>query len=315
MTELTGSLVALVTPFRDDAEQSIDWQQLGKLVELHASAGTAAIVACGTTGEAPTLSDEEFTQVVQTVVEKARGTGMKVVAGTGSNSTRKTIKATARAKELGAGACLVVAPYYNKPTPPGLLAHYKALDELGIPLVVYNIPGRTGINIAPETLEQIARECPQVVGLKESNGNLDDCIETARRVRALGRPFSILSGDDSLTLPIMAVGGAGVISVAANFMPQVMAGLVRACSEDRNELARKTAYAIHLGCRALLRLGSNPAPAKALMSRLGLVGPGCRAPLASLDKSTTDELVRVFRQTRDQLQAAQVPFDEGLARL
>jgi 4-hydroxy-tetrahydrodipicolinate synthase len=272
-------------------------------------------VACGTTGEAPTLTDAETASIFQTVVQQAHAGGMRVVAGTGSNSTRKSLEATARAKELGADACLIVAPYYNKPTPPGLLSHFKALDEVGIPLIVYNIPGRTGINIAPDTLEAIARACPNVVGLKASNGDLEQITETASRVRQLGRPFSILSGDDALTLPILAVGGAGVVSVAANFMPKAMAGLVEAYSKGQTDLACRVAHAIHSACGALLRFGSNPSPVKAAMNRLGLPVGGCRLPLVALDAETTDRLLSVLRVSRQQLEALDIPLDDALARL
>lgn len=311
----SGSIVALVTPFVDDQEQSVNMDLIPKLVEFHANAGTAALVPCGTTGESPTLSHAEHNRFVQEVVTATKGTDLKVLVGTGSNSTKEAIALTSSAAEAGADGCLIVCPYYNKPTPAGLLGHFRELDRIGIPLVVYNIPGRTGINISPDTLEMISNECKNIAGLKASNGNLDEITETAKR---LGQDsnYAILSGDDSLTLPILSVGGAGVISVAANLMPSVMAQLVSVYREQRDtKKAALIAQTIHKLCVSLLRLGSNPAPVKSLMNLAGLEVGGCRLPLAALRDEETQQLVCMVRDVVGDFRGCGISFDATLEQI
>ena len=315
MKTIAGSIVALVTPFRDDANQTINFQQLEKLVAYHAENGTSAIVPCGTTGESPTLTPEEHIEVIRCVVNAAKGTRLQVIAGTGSNSTQEALHFTQEAREAGADACLIVVPYYNKPTPEGLLAHFKALDILDIPLILYNIPGRTGINVIPTDIIRIAQECKNLVGLKASNGDLDQITESVYLSQPLGRPFSVLSGDDSITLPIMAVGGTGVISVAANLMPKVMSQLVGSFARHRIEEAQQINWAIHAFCKAMLSFGANPMGIKAVMNKAGLAVGGCRLPLISLTEGKSSQLVKIAGDMRAQLHSLDIAYDAYLDAL
>jgi 4-hydroxy-tetrahydrodipicolinate synthase len=292
---ISGSVVALVTPFESRVGGGVNAKKLEELVTLQAVGGTSAIVPCGTTGESPTLSHQEHDEVIEVVARVAKREGMKVIAGTGSNSTREAVRLTTHAKEVGVDACLIVAPYYNKPSPAGLIEHFKALNEIGVPLIVYNIPGRTGINISPDTLFKIADECPHVVGLKASNGNLDEITAVAAHFKREKRSFSILSGDDSLTLPILAVGGVGVVSVVANLMPAVMTNLVSAFLSKNVEEALCIMHAIHGFCIATLQYAPNPAPIKALMNQCGFGVGECRLPLVGLDTKSIEELSQLYQ--------------------
>src|SRR5215475_8865207 len=209
-----GSIVALVTPFRGG---KVDEAKLRELVEFHVAQGTDGIVPCGTTGESPTLSHDEHRRVVEVVIEAARGR-LPIIAGTGSNSTAEAIDLTTHAKKAGAAAALVVNPYYNRPTQEGLYRHFRAVAEAAdIPVLVYNIAGRTAINVETDTLVRLVRDCPGIIGVKEASGSLDQMTQV---ILACGPDFSVLSGDDNITLPLMSVGGRGVISVVANFVPR-----------------------------------------------------------------------------------------------
>lgn len=316
MFAIEGCIPALVTPFKDDREQNVHFDRLAELVTFQVGSGSSGVVLCGTSGESPTLSPDEHSAVLRTALAAARGTGLKIIAGSGSNSTQEAVHLTEKAAELGVDACLVVVPYYNKPTVEGLYAHFKRLNEVGIPLIVYNIPGRTGINMPPSLIAELAIECPYIVGLKASNGCLDEIIETAALTRERGKPFAILSGDDSLTLPILAVGGVGVISVVANIMPQVMNELIRSFRADR-DFARAAfiAQTLHPLCTALLKLGSNPAPIKALMNRAGIEVGGCRLPLMELKEEQAHRLVTIVRTVADTLRSKGVAVDTCLERL
>jgi 4-hydroxy-tetrahydrodipicolinate synthase len=315
MNTLSGSIVALVTPFNDDTEQTINFQQLEKLVAYHAENGTAAIVPCGTTGESPTLTPEEHIEVIRCVVNATKGTGLQVIAGTGSNATQEAMHFTQEAKEAGADACLIVVPYYNKPTPEGLLAHFKALDTLDIPLILYNIPGRTGINVIPTDIVSIAQACKNLVGLKASNGDLDQITESVYLSQSLSKPFSVLSGDDSITLPIMAAGGTGVISVVANLMPKVMSQLVNRFAQQQVEEAQQLNWAIHAFCKSLLSFGANPMGIKAAMNKAGLTVGGCRLPLTRLTEDKTTQLIKIAGSMRHQLQSLDMAYDAYLDEL
>ena len=312
MKLLKGSVVALVTPFVDDTEQSVNREKLAELVKLHADSKTAAIVPCGTTGESPTLLDEEWDAVVSMVIEVARDTNLKVIPGTGSNSTREALRLTERAAELGADACLVVTPYYNRPSPEGVLAHFQELDKVGIPLILYNIPSRTGIDLGADLIMELCEQCPSIVGLKASNGDLDQITEVIYRSSQLGRPFSVFSGDDSLTLPILAVGGVGVISVAANIMPRVMNELVASFMNADLNKSRIITHTIHSFCRALLKSGSNPAPIKSVMNQVGMNVGSCRKPLVDLSKDKAATLFYELQMMKNGLSAQQIPYDEVL---
>src|SRR5215211_5748168 len=215
-----GVTVALVTPFKGG---EIDWDDLGRLVDWHCDQGTDALAPCGTTGESPTLDHDEHERVVAFVCERARGR-LKVMAGTGSNSTREAIRMTKAAKKAGADGTLQVGPYYNKPTQEGYFRHFAAVAEAtDLPIVVYNIPGRTASEIAAETLARMAEKCPTIVAVKEATGSLDQ----ASQIAALC-DMTILSGDDSLTLPLMSIGARGVVSVVGNIVPGDIKALVRA---------------------------------------------------------------------------------------
>ena len=272
-----GVTVAIVTPFRNG---EVDWDDLGKLVEWHCEQGTDALAPCGTTGESPTLTHDENERVVAFVCEKARGR-TKIMAGTGSNSTSEAIRMTKAAKKAGANGTLQVGPYYNKPSQEGYYRHFSAVAEAtDLPVVVYNIPGRTGSNITPETLSKIAEKNPTVVAVKEATGSLDQASQTI----ALS-DLTILSGDDSLTLPLMSVGGKGVVSVVGNIVPRDMMALVRAFAAGKIEEAQTWHRKLFPLCRDMLSVSTNPIPLKAAMKLLGRGTGEMRLPMCPLDSA------------------------------
>lgn len=311
---LAGSLCALVTPFDETSEQRLNLDLFQTLAERQRDNGTTALVPCGTTGETPTLDDTEFEAMIRASVEVVRGTTVKVIAGTGSNSTREACRLTERAAELGVDGCLIVIPYYNKPSPAGVIRHFQELDRIGIPLILYNIPGRTGINVSPETIRAIAERCPQLVSVKAANGDLEEISETCL-IRSSQGPLSVLSGDDALTLPILSLGGTGVVSVIANLLPRTTAALVERFSVGDITTARAIHHATLPLARALLKLGPNPTPIKALLSLGGYrVGNG-RLPLVPLADAALAQLRAVAQQTRGALCAATLAYDEVLDRI
>lgn len=312
---LSGSLCAVVTPFDESPAQRLNGQLFESLAVRQREGGTSALVPCGTTGESPTIDDEEFDEMIRTSVAIARGSDLLVIPGTGSNSTREACRLTERAAELGAHGCLIVTPYYNKPSAAGVVRHFEELNKIQIPLIIYNIPGRTGIQIPAETVRRIAERCPFVVGIKAANGDLEDIAECCAITTTLPQPFSILSGDDALTLPILAVGGSGVVSVIANALPRATAELVRRFREGDLTGARRLSHALLPLSKALLRTGPNPSPIKALMALGGLAVGQCRLPLVSLESTALEQLLQAARQTRAALQAADFPYDELLDRL
>ena len=270
-----GVTVAIVTPFKSG---DIDWDELGKLVDWHCEQGTDALAPCGTTGESPTLTHDENERVVAFVCERARGR-TKIMAGTGSNSTSEAVRMTKAAKKAGANGTLQVGPYYNKPSQEGYFRHFAAVAEAtDLPIVVYNIPGRTASNILPETLARIAQECPTVVAVKEATGSLDQ----ASQVAAL-TDLTILSGDDSLTLPLMSIGGKGVVSVVGNIVPRDMMALVKAFAADKFEEALTWHRKLCPLCRDMLGVSTNPIPLKAAMKLLGRGNGEMRLPMCPLD--------------------------------
>jgi 4-hydroxy-tetrahydrodipicolinate synthase len=283
-----GTYTALVTPFTPD--KKVDERALRQLVEGQIRAGITGLVPCGTTGETPTLSDEERDLVISTTVSITGSItnelGKKktlVVAGTGSNSTAHTIHYTRRAKELGADAALVVVPYYNRPTQEGLYQHFRAVaKDGGLPVVLYNVPSRTGCDLLADTVVRLQADEPRIVAIKEAAGSTDRVAELRVRCRA---DFSILSGDDALTLPMMAVGADGVVSVASNVFPGRMVELVAAAAAGDYARAKK----LHLSLRALfaaLFVEPNPIPAKAALKILGRMGDDVRLPLVSATEKT-----------------------------
>jgi 4-hydroxy-tetrahydrodipicolinate synthase len=288
-TTFQGSIVALVTPFKND---KVDEAKLRELVELHVTSGTDAIVPCGTTGEAPTLSHDEHRRVVEVVIEAANRR-VKVLAGTGSNSTREAIELTRHARQAGADGALVVNPYYNKPTQEGLYRHFRAVAEAAdFPIVVYNIQGRTAVNIETDTLTRIVRDCANVVGVKEASGSLDQMTQV---ILACGPEFSVLSGDDNITLPLMAVGGRGVISVIANIVPKDTADMTHAALDGDWKRARD----LHLRLFPLARaafLETNPIPIKEAMAMAGMLEPEFRLPMCRMTDANRERLRTVLRQ-------------------
>jgi 4-hydroxy-tetrahydrodipicolinate synthase len=270
-----GVTVAVITPFQNG---EVDWDGLGKLIDWHAEQGTDGLAPCGTTGESPTLTHDENERVVAFVCERARGR-LKVMAGTGSNSTAEAIRMTRAAKKAGADGTLQVGPYYNKPTQEGYYRHFGAVaDAVDLPQVIYNIPGRTGSNILPETMARLAESYPTVVAVKEATGSLDQ----ASQVAALC-DLTILSGDDSLTLPLLSIGGKGVVSVVGNIVPKDMMSLVRAFAAGKYEEALTWHRKLFPLCRDLLGVATNPIPVKTALKLLGRDTGELRLPLCPMD--------------------------------
>ncbi|HMC66408.1 MAG TPA: 4-hydroxy-tetrahydrodipicolinate synthase [Gemmataceae bacterium] len=272
--QFAGLTVALVTPFRNG---DIDFDELKRLVDWHIEQGTDCLSPVGTTGESPTLDHEEHERVIATVVERAAGR-IKTMPGTGSNSTREAIRLTRFAKRAGATGALMVGPYYNKPTQEGYYRHFAAVAEAAdIPIVLYNIPGRTGSNMLPETIARLA-QLSNIVGVKEATGSLDQ----ASQIAALC-DVTILSGDDSLTLPLMSIGGRGVVSVVGNIVPRDMKALVKAFDAGRISEAQEWHRKLFPLCRDMLSVATNPIPIKTAMKLLGRGSGELRLPMCALD--------------------------------
>ncbi len=284
-----GSIVALVTPFRNG---DVDEAKLRELVEFHVSHGTDAIIPCGTTGESPTLSHDEHKHVVEIVIEAARGR-VPVIAGTGSNSTAEAIDLTAHAKKAGAKGALIVNPYYNRPTQEGLYRHFRAVAEaVDIPVLVYNIASRTAVNVETDTLARLVKDCANIVGVKEASGSLDQMTQV---ILACGPDFSVLSGDDNLTLPLMSVGGRGVVSVVANFVPRDTAEMTHAALAGDWKLARDLHLRLFPLCRAMF-IETNPIPVKEAMAMLGMIEPEFRLPMCRMSDATRQRLQTLLDQ-------------------
>ncbi len=285
--QFAGLSVAMITPFRDG---QLDVEALKQQVEFQVAAGTTCLCPVGTTGESPTLSHPEHEQVIAEVVAAAAGR-IKVMAGTGSNSTQEALRLTRFAAEHGADAALVVAPYYNKPTQEGFFQHYKALAEaVKIPICVYNIPGRTGKNIEPETIARMA-ELPNIAMVKEATGSMDQASQIIATT-----DLTLLSGDDSLTLPLLAIGGRGVISVVGNIVPQDMIALVGAFESGNLVEAQRWHKKLFPLCRDMLGLATNPIPVKTAMRLLGRDTGELRMPMTPL---SADQEARLRKTLTD----------------
>ena len=285
---LTGAMTALVTPFRGG---EVDTRALEALVEAQIAGGINALVPCGSTGEAATLTHEEHLAVVRAVVRAARGR-VPVIAGTGSNSTAEAIRLTRGAEEAGADAALLISPYYNRPTQDGIYRHYAAVaDASGLPLILYNIPGRTGSNITPDTIARLAR-LPNIAGVKEASGNLAQVLEI---IDESGADFGIYSGDDILTLPIMAAGGHGVIAVGANLMPRAYVELTDALLAGDLERARMQNHRL-LPLMMALTLEVNPIPVKTALAMMGQCADEFRLPLTPMSPGARVRLEDVLRE-------------------
>ena len=281
----SGCMVALITPFHDG---EVDFQTLDELVEFHLKSGTDAIVPVGTTGESPTLDYEEHKQVIERIVRAVEGR-IPVIAGTGSNSTAEAIELTAYAKKVGADASLQVCPYYNKPTQEGFYQHFKAIaEEVDIPLVLYNIPGRCGAGLTPDTIVRLS-ELDNIVAIKEATGSLDQASEIASRC-----DLTILSGDDSLTLPIASVGGKGVISVVANIVPTDVKAMTDLILEGDLVSARKWHNKLFVLSKSLLSMATNPIPIKAAMAMLEMASEEMRLPMVPLEDGKRNELRKIL---------------------
>jgi 4-hydroxy-tetrahydrodipicolinate synthase len=284
-----GSIVALVTPFRNGR---VDEAKLRELVEFHVAHGTDGIVPCGTTGESPTLSHEEHRRVVEVVVAAAAGR-LPVIAGTGSNATAEAIELTRHAERAGAQAALVVNPYYNKPTQEGLYRHFRAVAEsTSLPIFVYNIQSRTAVNVETETLARLVRDCRNIAGVKEASGSLDQMSQV---IGACGPRFVVLSGDDNLTLPLMAVGGRGVISVVANLLPRETSDMVHAALEGDFKRAREQHHRLFPVFKAAF-METNPIPIKEAMAMAGMIEPEFRLPMCRMSDANRERLRAVLTQ-------------------
>lgn len=282
-----GSIVAMVTPFRDG---KVDEAKIRELVEFHVKNRTDAIVPCGTTGESPTLSHAEHKRVVEVTIAAAAGR-VPVIAGTGSNSTAEAIELTQHAKKAGADGVLMVCPYYNKPTQAGLVAHYKAVAAaVDIPIIMYNIPGRTGVNMLTETVAALA-DLPNIVGMKEASGSLEQMTEV---ISLCGDRLTVVSGDDTLTLPLMAVGGKGVISVVANIVPKETAEMTRAALNGDWKRAKELHLRLFPLCKAMF-YETNPIPVKTAMQLLGRLNGEVRLPLCPMSQANRDKLQKALR--------------------
>ncbi len=284
-----GLSVALATPFRDDA--SLDLEAFRRLTRHVVAGGTDILVVLGTTGESPTLSDIERDALIEACLEESQG--RTVVVGTGSNNTAKAAAHTRRAQVLGAQGALVVTPYYNKPTPKGLVAHFAAIAQAapGLPIIAYNVPGRTGLNITPALLAQLW-ENPQVVAVKESTANLAQMSEIARN---LPEGKTLLSGDDNMALPAIAVGASGLVSVLGNLLPAQTKALVEAARRGDLTEAQRLHYQL-LPLMDALFMESNPVPLKAALQLLGLAGDTLRLPLVCAEPATVARLAEALRQ-------------------
>ncbi|HZR79222.1 MAG TPA: 4-hydroxy-tetrahydrodipicolinate synthase [Chthoniobacterales bacterium] len=278
-----GTYTALVTPFRNG---EVDFAALEQLVETQIGAGITGLVSVGTTGESPTLTHDEKHEVIARTVELAKGR-CQVIAGAGSNSTRDSIEATKFAEKAGADGVLLVAPYYNKPSQEGLFRHFQAIaGATKLPVMLYNIPGRCAVDIGPDTVLRLAEKCSNIVSIKEASGSVDRVAELHRR---LPPEFTVLSGDDSLTLPFMSVGAVGIVSVASNLFPAEVCALVRTCEAGDFNAAEK----LHRKMSGIFKdlfIEPNPVPAKTALGWRGVISPEVRLPLCEMTEANQARL-------------------------
>jgi 4-hydroxy-tetrahydrodipicolinate synthase len=283
----SGVYTALITPFK---KGKVDFDTLYKLVENQCKAGVNGIVPCGTTGESPNLSHEEHEQIIEFCVKQAKGK-MKILAGTGSNSTAEAIRFTQFAKKVGCDGALMVAPYYNKPTQKGLYLHFKKVANLvNIPIVLYNIMGRASVNIEPTTIAKLCKDCKNIIGVKEASGSLSQMSA----LKALVPNIELLSGDDTLTLPVLSIGGIGVISVLSNLLPLEVLSLIKAFEEGNIKEAKKIHYKFLPLVNALF-METNPIPIKTAGSLLGICDSEIRLPMCKMEKSNKLKLKKTLK--------------------
>lgn len=282
----SGAFTAIVTPFKDS---SVDEEGLRQLIRFGIDGGVSGFVPCGTTGESPTLTHEEHNRVVELVVKEVAGQ-VKVIAGTGSNSTAEAVGLSRHARQVGADAVLLVNPYYNKPSQEGLYQHFKTVAQaVDLPVILYNIPGRTAINVENATMERLSR-IPNIVGVKEASGNI---LQMSEVIRLCGSDFDVLSGDDQMTFPLMALGGKGVISVVTNVAPDRMSALVKHMLEGRIDEARALHFDLFELCQAMF-LETNPIPVKAALGLMGKIQPEYRLPLCPPSAANIEKLRTVM---------------------
>jgi 4-hydroxy-tetrahydrodipicolinate synthase len=289
---LKGTYTALITPFTNKGD--VDFNALKALIDFQITGGVEGIVVCGSTGESATLSQKEKIAIITTAVEHAKGR-TTIIAGTGSNNTQDTVDLTTIAKELGVAAALIVAPYYNKPTQEGLYYHYKTVaDAVNLPQIIYNVPGRAGVNISPEIQLQLAKDCKNIIATKEASGNLDQIMNI---IQNAPKDFTVLSGDDSLTLPVVYMGGHGVISVLSNYAPKMFSDAVRYAQKGdikkANELHYKLAELMNLNF-----IESNPIPVKAALNIMGYCKDVYRLPLTPIRKENKVKIKEALKRAK-----------------
>ncbi|RLI86742.1 MAG: 4-hydroxy-tetrahydrodipicolinate synthase [Candidatus Altiarchaeales archaeon] len=286
--EIKGLFTAIITPF--DKEGGLDEEGLRSNIDFQIEQGVDGIVPVGTTGESATLSEEEHKKVVEISIDQVNGR-ILVLAGTGSNNTSEAIDYTKHAKDAGADAALMITPYYNKPTQEGIYQHYKKVaEEVDIPIILYTVPSRTMVNIEPETTKRLS-EISNIIGIKDASGNLN---QVSREIMLCGDDFAVLSGDDSLNLPLISLGGKGAISVASNIVPREMGDLVRSALNGNLERARELHYKLYPLCKILF-IETNPAPVKAAMNMIGLSAGDPRLPLVSVRKESEEKIRGVLK--------------------
>ena len=299
MLRLKGAFTALITPMKDNGD--VDYEGFRRLVDFQLTAGIDGLVPLGTSGENPTLDEDEEDELIAIAVKLAQGR-VPVIVGTGSNSTRHTVKYTQRAKDMGADVALVVTPYYNKPNDAGLLRHFEAAAGVGLPIVVYNIASRTGRNISAPLMQKLSL-IPGIIGVKEASGDLNQMADIIAQNRDTGREFTVLSGDDALTVPLLAIGGDGVISVISNLVPAKISALVKAGLSGDFVEARRLHYELLPLVKAAF-VETNPIPIKAAMGMAGLPAGPTRLPLGPLSQ----ENERLLRKTLE----ATTPYNKSL---
>jgi len=284
-----GVLPAIITPFKRNSAMGLDVQGLEHNIGFLLSCGIHGIVPCGSTGESATLTFEEHEKVIEIAVDKVNGR-IPVLAGTGSNNTAEAVRLTKAAKDIGADGVLVISPYYNKPNRSGLIKHYTKLADLDVPVVMYNVPGRTGQNLEPDLVAELARH-PNIVAIKEASGNIGQISRIIEETQ--DEDFVVISGDDNITLPIMALGGAGVISVAANVDPKRMVAMYEAMKQGDYQKALVLHYALSPLLRAMF-IDTNPIPVKKAVELIGMAGGPVRLPLDDLDAKKTEQLKKIL---------------------
>lgn len=285
---IKGAIVAMVTPFKDGM---VDEEALKKLIEFQIENGTDGIVPCGTTGESATLSYEEHERVIELTIETVNKR-IPVIAGTGSNSTREAIALTKHAEKVGADAALLITPYYNKPTQDGLYHHFKAVsEEVSIPLILYNVPSRTGVNLLPETVARL-KELKNIYGIKEATGDLR---QVSQLIKLCGKDFVVLSGDDFVTLPMLAVGAKGVISVTSNIIPKDVAQMVDAFFAGDFKKSEEIHYKMW-DINVAMFLETNPIPVKTALGMMGMITPELRLPLVGMSEGNKKKLQEILQK-------------------